>query len=43
VENSDLAVLAAAHPNITKGFLHASAEELTEALDEQPSENLTYL
>ncbi|UOQ96863.1 hypothetical protein MUN81_16640 [Hymenobacter sp. 5317J-9] len=43
VENSDLAVLTAAHPNIAKGFLHASEEELTQALDDQPSEDLTYL
>jgi len=43
VENSDLAVLTAAHPNITKGFLQASDEELTDALDAQPSEDLTYL
>ena len=43
VENSDLAVLAAAHPNIAKGFLQASDEELTDALDAQPSEDPTYL
>ncbi|MBD2722008.1 hypothetical protein [Hymenobacter armeniacus] len=43
VENSDLAVLTAAHPNITKGFLHASEEELVQALDDQPSEDPTYL
>ncbi|MDO7854186.1 hypothetical protein [Hymenobacter convexus] len=43
VENSDLAVLTAAHPNIAKGFLRVSDEELTNALDEQPSEDLTYL
>jgi hypothetical protein len=43
VENSDLAVLTAAHPNITKGFLQASDEELRDALDAQPSEDLTYL
>lgn len=43
VDNADLAVLAAAHPNITKGFLHASSEELTNALDGQPSDDLTYL
>ncbi|MBF9141180.1 hypothetical protein [Hymenobacter properus] len=43
VENSDLAVLTAAHPNIAKGFIQASDEELTNALDAQPSEDLTYL
>lgn len=45
VENADLAVLTAASPDLTKGFLHASADELTEALDAQPSEDLslTYL
>ncbi len=43
VENSDLAVLTAANPGITKGFLHASDEELTDALDAQPSDDLTYL
>jgi hypothetical protein len=43
VENSDLAVLTAANPNITTGFLRASDEELTEALDAQPSDDLTYL
>lgn len=43
VENSDLAVLTAGHPNLTKGFLHASADELTEALDAQPSDDSTYL
>ena len=43
VESADLAVLAAGHPNIAKGFLHASAQELTEALDAQPSDDSTYL
>ena len=43
VENSDLAVLTAAHPAITKGFLHASEEELNDALDAQPSDESTYL
>ena len=43
VENSDLAVLTAAHPNIAKGFLQASDEEVADALDAQPSEDLTYL
>ena len=43
VETSDLAVLTAADPTITRGFLHASDEELTDALDAQPSDDLTYL
>ena len=43
IESSDLSVLAAAHPGITKGFLHASEEELNDALDAQPTEDLTYL
>ncbi|MDO7846064.1 hypothetical protein Q5H92_06840 [Hymenobacter sp. M29] len=43
VENSDLAVLTAAHPNIAKGFLHASTEELNDVLDAQPAEDLNYL
>ena len=43
VENADLAVLTAADPNLTKGFLHASADELTEALDAQPSDDSIYL
>ena len=43
VESTDLAVLTAAHPGIANGFLHASEDELTEALDSQPSEDLTYL
>ncbi|WP_046243411.1 hypothetical protein [Hymenobacter terrenus] len=43
VENADLAVLTAARPGITKGFLCASADEVADALDAQPSEDLTYL
>lgn len=43
IESSDLSVLTAAHPGITKGFLHASEEELNDALDAQPTEDLTYL
>ena len=43
VENSDLAVLTAANPAIANGFIHASADELTDALDAQPSDDLTYL
>ena len=43
VEPADLAVLTAADPTLTKGFLHASEEELTDALDAQPSDEPTYL
>ena len=43
VENTDLAVLTAAHPNLTTSFLHTSEAELTEALDAQPFEDLTTL
>ncbi|WP_201980774.1 hypothetical protein [Hymenobacter rubidus] len=43
VENSDLAVLTAAHPGIAKGFLHVSEDEVNDALDAQPSEDATYL
>ncbi|MFC6224551.1 hypothetical protein ACFP2F_14980 [Hymenobacter artigasi] len=43
VENSDLAVLTAANPAITKGFLQASEDELNDALDAQPSDDSTYL
>ena len=43
VETSDLVTLNAADPNLTKGFLHASDEELDDALDAQPSDYLTYL
>lgn len=43
VETSDLAVLTAANPGLASGFLRASDEELTEALDAQPSDDLTYL
>ena len=43
VETSDLAILTAADPSITKSFLHASDEELTDVLDAQPSDDLTYL
>ena len=43
VESADMAVLMAAHPNITKGFLQATEEELTDVLDAQPSEDLMYL
>ncbi|MBF9236547.1 hypothetical protein I2I05_03980 [Hymenobacter sp. BT683] len=43
VESADLAVLTAAHPSITQGFMEATDAELTEVLDAQPSEDLTYL
>ena len=43
VETSDLATLTAAYPNLTKSFLHASDDELTDALDAQPADDLTYL
>ena len=42
VENSDLAVLTAAQPELTNGFLQASEAELSEVLDDQPSEEATY-
>ena len=42
VENSDLAVLTAAHPAIAKSFLTVSAAELTDALDAQPSDEFTH-
>ena len=43
VENSDLAVLTAAHPGIAKGFLHASETEVTNALDMQFTDDSTHL
>jgi len=43
VESADLAVLTAANPGVAKGFWHASEDELTDALDAQPSEDATYL
>ncbi|HEX8330586.1 MAG TPA: hypothetical protein VF629_23855 [Hymenobacter sp.] len=43
VETTDLAVLTAANPGLANGFLQATEDELTEALDAQPSEDLTYL
>jgi hypothetical protein len=42
VENTDLAVLAAAHPELPGSFLQASDEELTEALDAQPADESVY-
>ena len=43
VENTDLAVLAAANPGLATGFMQATEAELTDALDDQPSEELLYL
>ena len=45
VETADLAALTATNPNpnLTSGFLYASDEELTDALDAQPSDDPTYL
>lgn len=43
VESTDLALLTAADPSLTNSFLQASDDELTEALDGQPSEESTYL
>ena len=43
IETTDLAVLTAAHPGITKGFLRVSDEELNDALDAQPTDDRTYL
>lgn len=42
VENSDLAELAAANPELPGTFLHASDEELTDALDAQPTDETVY-
>jgi len=42
VENTDLAVLAAAHPELPGSFLQASDEELTDALDAQPADESVY-
>ena len=43
VESTDLAVLTAADPSITNSFLRASPDELMEALDAQPSDEILYL
>ena len=43
VENADLAVLTAANPGLANGFLHASEDELNDALDAQPSDDTTSL
>lgn len=43
VDNTDLAVLTAAHPGLANSFLHLSEDELADALDAQPSDDPTYL
>ena len=43
IETTDLATLTAAHPSITKGFLHVSDQELNDAIDAQPTDEPTYL
>ena len=43
VETTDLAALTAAHPDVTKGFWRASEAELTDAFDDQPADDATYL
>jgi hypothetical protein len=42
VESVDLAVLAEATPELPSTFLHASDEELTDALDAQPTDESAY-
>jgi hypothetical protein len=42
VENVDLAVLAAAQPDLPGTFMHASEAELADALDAQPADESTY-
>ena len=42
VESTDLAVLAEAAPELSGSFLHASDEELTDALDAQPADESAY-
>jgi hypothetical protein len=42
VESTDLAVLAEAAPELPGTFLHASDEELTDALDAQPADESAY-
>lgn len=42
LESTDLSVLSAADPGLTKSFLQASSAELTEALDALPSEEHSY-
>lgn len=43
VEATDLAVLTAADPTIAQSFLHASPDELTDALDAYPVDEAAYL
>ena len=43
VENTDLALLTAAHPGLANSFLQLSEQELADALDAQPSDDPTYL
>ena len=43
VENSDLAVLTAADPDLPKAFMHTSAAEVDAVLDEQPADESAYL
>ena len=43
VENVDLTVFTAVDPNLIKGVLHASADELTEVLDARSSDDFIYL
>ena len=43
VEATDLALLTAADPALTNGFLRASDQELTDALDAQPADEPAYL
>jgi len=42
LESTDLSVLSAADPGLTKSFLQASSAELTAALDALPSEEHSY-
>lgn len=42
IENPDLAVLMEANPELPGTFLHASDEELTDALDAQPTDESVY-
>ena len=42
VETSDLAVLTAAHPALTQGFMRPSAAEIDAVLDAQPLEEPQY-
>ncbi len=42
VENSDLAVLTAANPNLPQTFLHTSTAEVNDLLEEQPADEAAY-